>query len=62
MSNILTIFRKELNSYFNSPIAYLVMAFFGLDRRLLLLCVRRDLRVTQHGVADDGPRDADGRQ
>ena len=30
MSNILTIFRKELNSYFNSPIAYLVMAFFGL--------------------------------
>ena len=30
MSNILTILRKELNSYFNSPIAYLVMAFFGL--------------------------------
>ena len=30
MSNVLTIFRKELNSYFNSPIAYLVMAFFGL--------------------------------
>lgn len=30
MSNIFTIFRKELNSYFNSPIAYLVMAFFGL--------------------------------
>ena len=30
MTNILTIFRKELNSYFNSPIAYLVMAFFGL--------------------------------
>lgn len=30
MSNTLTIFRKELNSYFNSPIAYLVLAFFGL--------------------------------
>ena len=30
MSNVLTIFRKELNSAFNSPIAYLVMAFFGL--------------------------------
>src|SRR3954447_23210365 len=30
MNNILTIFRKELNSYFNSPIAYLVMVFFGL--------------------------------
>ena len=30
MSNVLTIFRKELNSYFDSPIAYLVMAFFGL--------------------------------
>jgi ABC-2 type transport system permease protein len=30
MRNIFTILRKELNSYFNSPIAYLVMAFFGL--------------------------------
>jgi len=29
MSNVLTIFRKELNSYFASPIAYLVLAFFG---------------------------------
>ncbi|HYP09081.1 MAG TPA: ABC transporter permease [Bryobacteraceae bacterium] len=30
MTNILTIYRKELNSYFNSPIAYMVMALFGL--------------------------------
>jgi ABC-2 type transport system permease protein len=30
MTNIFTIFRKELNSYFNSPIAYLVMALFGI--------------------------------
>lgn len=30
MNNVLTIFRKELNSYFSSPIAYLVLAFFGL--------------------------------
>jgi ABC-2 type transport system permease protein len=30
MTNIFTIFRKELNSYFNSPIAYLVLGFFGL--------------------------------
>ena len=30
MTNIFTIFRKELNSYFNSPIAYLVMSFFGI--------------------------------
>jgi ABC-2 type transport system permease protein len=29
MSNVLTILRKELNSYFRSPIAYLVLAFFG---------------------------------
>jgi ABC-2 type transport system permease protein len=28
--NTLTIFKKELNSYFRSPIAYGVMAFFGL--------------------------------
>jgi ABC-2 type transport system permease protein len=30
MTNVFTIFRKELNSYFNSPIAYLVMALFGI--------------------------------
>ena len=30
MSNILLICRKELKSYFASPIAYLLMAFFGL--------------------------------
>jgi len=30
MRNVLTIARKELNSYFASPIAYLLMAFFGL--------------------------------
>src|SRR6476660_770890 len=29
MNNVLTILRKELNSYFSSPIAYLVLAFFG---------------------------------
>ena len=29
MNNVLTMFRKELNSYFRSPIAYLVLAFFG---------------------------------
>ena len=30
MKNILLICRKELKSYFASPIAYLLMAFFGL--------------------------------
>jgi ABC-2 type transport system permease protein len=30
MRNIFTIYRKELQSYFNSPIAYMVMALFGL--------------------------------
>ena len=30
MSNTLTIWRKELNSYFRSPIAYGVMAFFAI--------------------------------
>ena len=30
MKNILLICKKELKSYFASPIAYLLMAFFGL--------------------------------
>jgi len=30
MSNILAIAQKELRSYFASPIAYILMAFFGL--------------------------------
>ncbi len=30
MRNILLICRKELKGYFASPIAYLLMAFFGL--------------------------------
>jgi ABC-2 type transport system permease protein len=30
MKNVLLICRKELNSYFASPIAYILMAFFGL--------------------------------
>jgi ABC-2 type transport system permease protein len=30
MKNILTIFRKELKSYFASPVAYAVMGFFAL--------------------------------
>src|SRR5919205_885755 len=30
MSNVFVIWRKELRSYFASPIAYLLMAFFGL--------------------------------
>jgi len=28
MNNILTIFRKELRSYFSSPVAYIVLAVF----------------------------------
>ena len=30
MNNILLICKKELKSYFASPIAYILMAFFGL--------------------------------
>ena len=62
MNNILLICKKELKSYFASPIAYLLMAFFGADLRLRLL--HRDAR---HGPlqlpgADDGPAAADERQ
>ena len=37
MKNILIIASKELKSYFASPIAYLMMAFFAAHLRLLLL-------------------------
>ena len=30
MSNVLTIAQKELNSYFASPIAYIIIGFFAL--------------------------------
>ena len=35
MKNILLICKKELKSYFASPIAYLLMAFFGLENRIV---------------------------
>ena len=37
MRNIWIICRKELKSYFASPIAYLLLAMFAVDLRLLLL-------------------------
>ena len=37
MKNVLLICKKEFKSYFASPIAYLLMAFFGADLRIRLL-------------------------
>ena len=52
MSNILIICRKELKSYFASPIAYLLMAFFGLILRATSSTPTRDLRA----IAASSPR------
>ena len=37
MRNILVIFKKELKSYFASPIAYLLLAIFAVIFRIFLL-------------------------
>jgi len=42
MKNILLICRKELNAYFASPIAYLLMAFFALIFGYVLFNATRD--------------------
>ena len=42
MRSVLLICRKELNSYFASPIAYLLMAFFGLIFGFVMFNATRD--------------------
>ena len=42
MKNILIICRKELKSYFASPIAYLLMAFFALIFGFFFYSATRD--------------------
>ena len=49
MKNIWTICRKELNSYFASPIAYGLMAFFAVITGYFFYVGRGDLRAPQHG-------------
>ena len=60
--NTLTICRKELQSYFRSPIAYGVMAFFALIGGFFFYVARVVLRAAQHGKHDDGAIAAHGRQ
>jgi len=36
MNGILAIFRREMKSYFVSPIAYIVIGFFSAHHRILL--------------------------
>jgi ABC-2 type transport system permease protein len=43
MKNVLLICRKELNSYFASPIAYILMAFFGLIIGFVFYTATRDM-------------------
>ena len=43
MRNVLLICRKEINSYFASPIAYLLMAFFGLIIGFVFYTATRDM-------------------
>jgi len=43
MRNVFLVCRKELNSYFASPIAYLLMAFFGLMIGFVFYTATRDM-------------------
>lgn len=54
MSNILTICKKELNSYFRSPIAYGIMGFFALVTgyffyAAVVFFINRSLQAAQMG-------------
>ena len=55
MKNILLICQKELKSYFASPIAYAVMAIFGLIFGWVFLQRHARFRALQLPSADDGP-------
>lgn len=59
MSNILALARKELRSYFASPIAYIVIGFFVLlygyfYYAILAYFVRQSMQMTQFGMS--GPQ------
>ena len=62
MRNIWTIYRKELKSYFASPIAYLLMAVFALIFGYFFYVATAIFVQPRHGIADDGPRHADGHE
>ena len=59
MRNVLTIAQKELKSYFNSPIAYIVIGFFALLYgyfywAILAYFVRQSMQMNQMGMG--GPQ------
>jgi len=62
MRNVLVIFKKELKSYFASPIA--LSAVDDLRRHLRVLFLQRNaiLHLAGNADADDGPGHAHGRQ
>ena len=62
MKNVLLICRKELKSYFASPIAYAVMAIFGLIFGWVFFNATRDFIRYQLPIANDGRRRRHQRQ
>ncbi len=54
LTNVLAIFRKEVNQFFSSPIAYIIMGVF-LTAVGLLLWVFPDTNLLETGYADLGP-------
>ncbi len=60
--NVLTICRKELSSYFRSPIAYGVMFFFALIAGYFFYIVPWVFSSTKLAIHDAGAVPAHGRQ
>ena len=60
--NVLTICRRELSSYFRSPIAYGVMFFFALIAGLFFLQRGGFFRPAKLAIHDAGSVRAHGRQ
>ncbi len=62
MRNIWVIFRKEINSYFVSPVAYTVLDDIRDHLRVFLLELARLLRVHGHPIPNARPKLPDERE
>ena len=62
MRNVWIIYRKELHSYFVSPVAYLLLAMFAIIFGFFFWNSLGVLRLHGHSIADARPKLPDERE